>query len=71
MSLCKKRKKRLRCLVGKQKFIFMDMFLQTDKQRKMLRIYSCGYKISKNILPIQSSHIECVVLDNRITDIKH
>lgn len=40
----------------------MDMFPQTTKQRKKLWICSHARKISKDIQPILSSHVETVVL---------
>ena len=40
----------------------MDMFPQTTKQRKRLWICSHARKISKDIQPILSSHVETVVL---------
>ena len=46
----------------------IDMFPQTAKQRKRLWICSLARKISKDIQPIQSSHIETVVLMSRVSN---
>lgn len=52
-------------------FSFMDMFPQTTKQRKRLWICSHARKISKDIQPILSSHVETVCLLSKLHEAKH
>ena len=48
----------------------MDIFPQTTKQRKRLWIYSLARKISKNIQPIPSCHVETCVLLSKLKSSK-
>ena len=49
----------------------MDMFPQTTKQRKRLWICSHARKISKDIQPILSSHVETVCLLSKLNTKQH
>ena len=46
----------------REAFSFVDIFPQTTKTRKRLWICSLARKVGKDIQPIQSSHVETVVL---------